>query len=101
MKYATLFAMPGLSCVWLQQEKSVLKEQNKQKQANAPAGAPSSPPPKYVTAAAQNGARRDVTGEVKLSLTESFGHHREKGGSRKILPRLARHAVDSMPGHAR
>jgi hypothetical protein len=60
--------------------------------------APGAPPPKYVTAAAQNAPADNVAGEVNAFLTEQLRIFiREKGRSPVDFAELARVRLDSIP----
>jgi len=63
--------------------------------AEAPAGAP---PPKYVTAAAQNAPAQNVAGEVNAFLTEQLRIFlRDKRRLPESFAELARTRLDSVP----
>src|SRR6185503_16454297 len=60
--------------------------------------APGAPPPKYVTAAAQNAPAENVSGEVNAFLTEQLRIFiREKGRAPSDFAELARARLDSVP----
>src|SRR6266487_179954 len=61
-------------------------------------GALPPPPPKYVTAAAQNAPAENVAGEVNAFLTEQLRIFiREKGRMPESFAELARTRLDSIP----
>lgn len=61
-------------------------------------GAPAPPPPKYVTASAQNAPAENVAGEVNAFLTEQLRIFiREKGRLPESFAELARVRLDSVP----
>jgi hypothetical protein len=67
-------------------------------QQSGEAPAPGAPPPKYVTAAAQNAPAENVSGEVNAFLTQQLRIFiSEKGRTPSDFAELARARLDSVP----
>lgn len=98
MKHAALVAVAALVLFGCSRKQEPPATTATPKTDAAAPGAPPGPPPKSVTANAQNAPAENVTGEVNGFLTEQLRIFiREKGRSPADFAELARVRLDSIP----